>query len=365
MADDPMTANVRRAASFERDGRFFEAESLYRQLAQLKPPHPMSHYLYGNFKLLTGDFEGAWPLFQMRLKDPFYLKKGTMQLPQPWWDGAEIKDKTLFVHVDQGIGDAILCARFLPQAADRVGRLILAAHKGLGRFFKGFDPRIETVEIGDPWPVFDVHVDLFSLPAIFGAGPGAMPSPPYLAAEPALAKRWRKRLDGLGLKVGLAWQGNPQNPRDEEKSIPFKEMKPILAVPGARFFGLQVGHGADQAKRPPKGVDFTPLGEELGAARHGMIDTAAVIANLDLVISVDSAVAHLTAAMARPLWVLVYMVPDWRWMIAGETRPPRFEVGPWYPRARPFRQQTRWQWRPVIKEAAAELKKLAAGKSPA
>ena len=96
-----------------------------------------------------------------------------------------------------------------------------------------------------------------------------------------------------------------------------------------------------------------------------MIDTAAVIANLDLVISVDSAVAHLTAAMARPLWVLVYMVPDWRWMIAGETRPPRFEVGPWYPRARPFRQQTRWQWRPVIKEAAAELKKLAAGKSPA
>lgn len=362
MTDDPILATARRAVEFERDGRFFEAESLYRQLTQLSPPHPMSHYLYGAYKLLTGDFEGAWPLFQMRLKDPFYLKKATMRRPQPWWDGAELPDKTLFVHVDQGIGDAVLCARFLPAAADRVGKLILLAHEGLGRFFKGVDARIETIEIGDPWPEFDVHIDLFSLPALFGARPGNLPLPPYIAADPARARRWRKRLAGPGLKVGLAWQGNPESPRDKEKSIPFEELTPILRVPGVRFFALQVGIAAEQAK-PPQGVDFTHLGPELIADRHGMLDTAAVIAGLDLVISSDSAVAHVTAAMAKPLWVVVYMVPDWRWMVADETRPPRFRVGPWYPDARPFRKQSRWDWQPVIEEVASALAELAATKS--
>lgn len=363
MAEDRMTANARRAASFERNGKFFEAEALYRQLTQQEPPHPMCHYLYGNFKLLTGDFDGAWPYFQMRLKDPFYLKKGTMQLPQPWWDGSTLKKKTLFVHVDQGIGDAILCARFVPTAADRVGKLILAVHKGLGRFFKGVDARIETAEIGDPIPEFDVHIDLFSLPALFGAKPGHTPLPPYLAADARRTQRWRNRLKRPSLKVGLAWQGNPANPRDAEKSIKLKAMKPILRVPGVHFFGLQVGHGADQAANIPKGVAFTDLGPDLARPRHRMLDTAAVVANLDLVISIDSAVAHLTAAMARPLWVLAYMVPDWRWMVAAETNPLRFEVGPWYPAARVFRQEKRWDWAPVINDVASELKKLAAEKA--
>ncbi len=363
MTDDPITANLRRAVSFERDGKFFEAESLYRQIAQLTPPHPMGHYLYGNYKLLTGDYEGAWPLFQMRLHDPFYRSKGTMRLPKPWWDGAPAPKKTLLVHVDQGIGDAILCARFVPQAADRVGRLIFAAHKGLGQFFKGVDARIDAVETGDPVPEFDLHVELFSLPALFDTAPGRMPLPPYFAADSKRATAWRERLGGPGLKVGLTWQGNPENPRDAEKSVTVKALGAVLRVPGARFFGLQVGHGAEQAVDVPKNVDFTDLGPDLARPRHRMLDTAAVVANLDLVISVDSAVAHLTAAMAQPLWLLAYMVPDWRWMVATATNPPRFEIGPWYPKARVFRQETRWDWRPVIAEVAADLKKLAEEKS--
>ncbi len=362
MADDAITANLRRAVSFERDGKFFEAETLYRQIARMAPPHPMGNYLYANYKLLTGDFADAWPMFQKRLDDPFYRRKATMRLPQPWWDGAPAPGKTLLVHIDQGIGDAILCARFVPLAADRVKKLIFAVHRGLGRFFKGIDPRIETVETEDAVPEFDVHVDLFSLPALFGAAPGNMPKPPYVAAETKLIGAWRKRLAGGGLKVGLAWQGNPDNPRDAEKSLTLKTLAPLLRVPGVRFFGLQVGHGAEQVADAPAGVDFTDLGPALAGAKDGMVDTAAAVANLDLVISIDSAVAHLTAAMARPVWVLAYMVPDWRWMVAEATNLPRYAVGPWYPEARVFRQETRWQWPPVVEAVAAELGKLAARK---
>ena len=363
MTDDPITANLRRAVSFEREGKFFEAESLYRQLVQMRPPHPMSHYAYATYKLLTGDFEGAWPYFQMRLQDPFYRRKGTMQLPQPWWDGNPAPGKTLLVHTDQGIGDAILCARFVPEAADRVGRLIFAVQKGLGRFFNGVDSRIETLETGDPVPEFDIHIDLFSLPALFGAAPGRMPVPPYLAAEPALAAAWRDRLRGPGLAIGLAWRGNPENPRDAEKSIDLAALLPVLRVPRARFFSLQIGAGSDQVRDLPGNVKFADLGPELVPNPHGMIETAAVIDNLDLVISIDTSIAHLDGAMGKRLWVPRCMISDWRWMTAAEIRPPRFGAAPWYPEARPFRQEARWQWAPVVEEIARELAKLAETKA--
>ncbi|MEE8214448.1 MAG: glycosyltransferase family 9 protein [Alphaproteobacteria bacterium] len=338
MSDDPMIANARRAVSFEREGKFFEAESLYRQLVQKQPLHPMSHYLFGNFKLLMGAYEEAWPYFQRRLEDEFYLKKGTMNFPQPFWDGSEQPDKTLLIHVDQGIGDAILCARYIPAAADRVRQVILAAHPRMGRFFGSVDSRIKTVEIGDSVPDFDVHVDIFSLPPIFGATLEAIPQPPYLDAEPDIEAEWKGRLDGPEFRVGLAWQGNPENARDKERSMKLMDLEPLLRTPGVKFYGLQVGTGAEQVKDLPSDIAFEDL------AADTMVDTAGAVANLDLVISVDSALAHLSAAMGRPTWVPSCAVPDWRWLRVSGDNPLSYENAPWYPGVRVFRKRERYDW---------------------
>lgn len=353
MTNSTIPEAIHRAAGFQYNGEFFLAEMMFRQLVQIDPPDHMARYLYGLFKLMRGEFDEAWPLFQERLQTDFYREKGSMKLPQPWWHGEDAADKTLLVHADQGIGDAILCARFLPQVADRVGRLILGIHKNMTPFFRAIDPRIEVVEMGDQLPQFDIHVDFFSLLSIFGAKPGNIPAPPYVTAEPGFSEHWKKRLDGPGLAVGLVWQGEPTHARDNERSIPLKDMEPVLRTPGVRFYGLQVGAGAEQVTDIPKAVDFTDLSADLTG--DGMMDTSAVIENLDLVITVDTAVANLAGAMGRPLWVLLSKVPDWRWIVTVEPDLPNFAPGPWFPDARLFHQETRWDWTGVIAKMADEL----------
>ncbi len=365
MNEHPLAEAARRATSFRNEGRLFEAEALFRQLVQAEPDYPMAHYVYGNLKLLLGDYEAAWPLFQRRLDDEFYRRKGTMNLPQPFWDGGEQPDRTLLVHIDQGIGDAILCARYMPAVAEKVGQAIFAVHAGMGRFFSSVDPRIRIAEVGDPVPEFDLHIDAFSLPVLFDAAPGNIPEPPYLSAEPELAAKWRQRLGGSGLAVGVAWQGNPDHARDEERSMKISDLLPMLQVPGVRFYGLQVGPGAEQAADLPSAVAFESLEQELSEAADNMVDTAAAVANLDLVVSVDSAVAHLAAAMGRPTWVPTYMVPDWRWLMITGTEPLRYRNAPWYPAARVFPAKQRYDWTAPVAEMAELLAAASASATPA
>ena len=355
MSKQPLDAALRRAVSFINDGKFFEADMLFRQLIVANPDIPLAFFMYGTFLLLKGEYEEAWPHFQRRLEDDFYRKKPTMQFPRPFWTGRKAPKKTLLVHIDQGIGDAIMCARFIPAAADRVGKLIFAAHERMGRFYSRLDSRVRTVQIGDPVPEFDVHVDLFSLPAIFDAGPGNMPAPPYLFAEPDVAAKWKQRLAGPGLRVGLAWQGNPDYLRDNERSMHLKQLEPILRTPGVKFYGLQVGPAAEQAKEIPADIAFESLAPELTASADNMIDTAGAAANLDMVISIDSSMAHLAAAMGRPTWVATFSVPDWRWLQLAGTDPVRYVNSPWYPKARVFVKQERYDWSKSIAEIAAAL----------
>ncbi len=344
----------------ELNGSFIEAETIYRQVAGFKKAFPDAAYVYGCHQLLMGNYEKAWPLFQYRLKTDFYQRKGTMKLPAPFWDGTPIPDETLLVHVDQGLGDAVLCARFLPWAADRVGKLIFVSHAGFAEFFSGVDPRIEIIQMGDEVPLFHRHVDLFSLPAYFGADEENMPLPPYLAPSPDDAAVWRRRLAGDRPKVGLSWRGNAQNPRGKEKSLEFEEMLPILEVPEIDFYGLQTDMTDAERALLPGHVSFTDLGPEIAApaafeARRSFCDTAAAIAGLDLVIGIDSAVAHLTAAMGRPLWIVLYRYPDWRWMTLVDQETDVFRTSPWYPEPKRFRQRERWNWTDVVADLRAAL----------
>lgn len=346
----------RLAVGLGADGHWDAAEDVYRQILAHCPGHPLTSYLYSHTLLSRGAYAEAWPLFMRRLDMDFYRAKGTTRLPQPYWDGSPAPDRRVLVHVDQGLGDLIMCARYIPAAAARVGRLIFAVTEGTRPLFSSINADIDIVEMGESAPEFDLHLHAFSLPAVFGTLPDTIPPARCLRAQPELAEQWRRRLGG-GFKVGLCWQGNPSHPRDGVRSLAIEQLLPILRVPGCRFFSLQVGPGAEQISRLPAEIAITDLSAELSTA-DVMVPAAAAIANLDLVISIDSGLAHLAGALGAPVWIPLPYAPDWRWFRHGERTP-------WYPSARLFRQGTPGQWPDCIARMAAALDaQRAASSSP-
>src|SRR5262249_21837801 len=200
-------------------------------------------------------------------------------------------------------------------------------------------------------PAFDVHCAFMSLPRVLGVTLDTLPAPAaYLHADPAAVERWSRRLAGTGsgLKVGIVWAGNPKHAGDRRRSIALERLAPILDVPGVRFYSLQVGERAgDFARLPPDKV--VDLSSELTS--YG--ETAAALAHLDLLVSVDTSVVHLAGALGRPCWVLVPFSPDWRWLLERE-------YSPWYPSLRLFRQPAPGDWDTAIARGAAELAARAA-----
>jgi ADP-heptose:LPS heptosyltransferase len=201
----------------------------------------------------------------------------------------------------------------------------------------------QVIRDGDVPPPFELHCPLLSLPFAFGTTLDTVPAAvPYLKVDPGAAARWRERL-GSDLKVGLVWAGSPQHKNDRNRSIAFERLAPLLAVPGVRWFSLQVGERrADLAQAAPGTI------ADIADGLTDFADTAAAIAALDLVIGVDTAAAHLAGALARPVWVMLPFVPDWRWLIGREDNP-------WYPTLRAFRSPRRGDWEAVVAEVAEAL----------
>ncbi|MEW5728679.1 MAG: glycosyltransferase family 9 protein, partial [Pseudomonadota bacterium] len=310
------------AVAQELSGRWDLAESTLRQILTHVPEHPLTSFLYATQLLARGDYLAAWPHFLRRVGMEFYLKKATTQLPRPYWDGRPRPDATVLIHTDQGLGDLIMCARYMPLVADRVGRAIFVVHEGTRRLFSTIDRRLEILELGDPMPAFDYHLHAFSLPAVFRTIPATIPPATCLRAEEPLVGLWRRRL-GAGFKVGLCWQGNPAHQRDAARSIPLRLLEPVLRVPGVRFFALQPPPGDRQLADLPSDIEVEDLSSAL-ADPDVMVPAAAIIECLDLVISIDSGLAHLAGALGAPVWIALPFVADWRWMRTGD-------VSPWYP----------------------------------
>lgn len=345
-----------RAIVHQHSGRFFEAEMIYKQLMQRPSSvHPACAFMTGNFNLLTGDYAKAWPLFERRLEVDYYTRQALHAHEAPYWQGEALGDGTLLVVVDQGLGDTIMLARFLPWVAERAGRVILQVNDGTAPFWRHRFPDFQIGELRDPLPPCDAQVNLFSLPLLFGARPDTIPEPGYLQASSEDVAHWRARTAGDGFTVGLCWQGNPKHIRDFERSIPLKALEPVLRLPGFRFFGLQVVHGTEQVAALPDGLDFTDLGPEIMASEQPLEASAALVTCLDLIISVDSTLANLAGAMDEAVWIPAYKVPEWRWCMFPERVLDKPERAPWYRSQRLFTCRERGEWAAPVAAIADAL----------
>ncbi len=331
-------------------GRLDEAIAASRRAVAIKPDSPEAHYTLAFNLLLNGDFAEGWVEHEWRwLFKDFPAHRWSSSKPQ--WDGSDLAGQTILLYCEQGFGDILQFIRYAPMVAERGGRVIVMGPPDLRGLFRSVRGVSEWVDFGDRLPPFDVQCPLMSLPLAFGTTMETIPaSVPYLDAEVAEIARWRDRLAGEppGLKVGLVWAGRSTHTNDHNRSIPLSILTPLAKVAGLNFHSLQKGDQAAQARRPPGGMKLVDWTEEL----NNFADTAAYIANLDLVISVDTAVAHLTGAIGRPVWLLAPFVTDWRWPLGRED-------SPWYPTMRVFRQKAFGQWDEVIERVATALSRLA------
>ena len=325
------------------------AES-YRRVLALRPDHAEAHYNLAMALLEMGDLAAGHEVYEWRFAaGAVPARDGTL----PLWRGEPLRGRTLLVWGEQGYGDVIQFARYVPLLARAGAQVIFEVHEPLRGLMAGV-PGVDVVLArGDALPPCDAQIPLMSLPRLFRTTLDTMPREvPYLHAPAAAIERWRKRLAGTdGLKIGLAWAGNPAQRNDRNRSMPLSACLPLLSAggAGAAWFSLQVGEPAAQLTEIAAGnvVDLSPALTDFG-------ETAAAMAALDLVVTVDTAVAHLAGALGRPAWVLLTFSPDWRWLR-------RREDNPWYPSARLFRQPRPGDWQAVAGRAAGELERLLAG----
>jgi hypothetical protein len=262
----------------------------------------------------------------------------------PFWDLNAIRDTIHFI-------------RYAPMVKQRGGRIVVQCQRPLVRLLETVAGIDQLVPRGDPLPDFDVHVPLMSLPNAFETTVETIPaSIPYLATDPARVARWGVRLGPIeGLKVGIAWQGNPVHRRDRERSFPLALFERLAGIAGVRLISLQKRHGVEQLRELAGRFSVLDFGDEIDPDLTMMEDIPAVVMNLDLMICPDSALAHLAGALGVPVWIGVTYVPDFRWLLGRDD-------SPWYPTARLFRQSRRGRWEDVFERMAAALAALAASR---
>ncbi len=265
---------------------------------------------------------------------------------QPQWRGEDIAGKTILLHAEQGFGDTIQFVRYAPLVAAKGASVILEAPDSLMPLLDGFNGVTTMIAHGQALPPFDLHCPLMSLPLAFGTTLATIPeNGPYLRAPAERLEKWRTRLGALsGKRVGLVWSGKPAHKNDRNRSIALSRLAPLLAVAGVNFVSLQQDYrDADRAE-----LANYPQLVRLDRELADFADTAAAVAALDLVITVDTAVAHLAGAMGKPVWILLSHVLDWRWLLERSD-------SPWYPSARLYRQAAIGDWDGVIARLAQDL----------
>jgi tetratricopeptide (TPR) repeat protein len=328
-------------------GQFDEAMPALRRALALDPAHANARSGLGILLLMRGEFGEGWDEYEWRLLSNEV--KGP-RFPQKPWQGESLKGRHIYVQAEQGFGDTLQFARYLPMLAERAGAVTFTVHGPLVGLMRANLPDIAVRNDYGAIGSADCEAALVSLPRLFRTRHETIPAQvPYLHAPAEQAARWRQQFAALkGLKVGIAWSGNPSHVNDFRRSLDLATLAPLLAVAGASFVSLQVGPRAEDLKAGHAAV-YDPSAEI-----SDFSDSAGIVAALDLVITIDSAVAHLAGALGRPTWVLLPIVSDWRWLLERED-------SPWYPTMRLFRQQQDGRWPPVIERVAAELDAVIAG----
>lgn len=359
---DPGNANAlfNLAVVQVRQGRFTEARTHYNRVLQLQPGHADAHWDLACVLLLMGDREQGWREYQWRWQSREFTPRN---LPFPEWDGAPVEGGALLVYAEQGIGDEIMFASCIPDLRDKAGRIIVECDPRLAPLYeRSFpfaevhgrkqpeDPRHWIAGLGN----VDRQVAIGSLPRLLRGNFDSYPKRSrYLESDPARREYWRRRPAewGNGLRVGISWRGGKNPKTRETRSIALDQWLPILDVAGVHFVNLQYGDcREDLASLAAKWTGQIADWEGLDRFNN-LDDLAALIADLDLVISVDNVTVHMAGSLGTPVWVLLPGNPDWRWLLAGES-------SYWYPSVRLMRKEFNGGWAPVISHVANKLNRL-------
>ena len=315
-----------------------KAQKCFQKAILNNPDFSEAHWNKSLCHLLAGNFPEGWKEYQwrFRINDIFFNRHFT----QPLWDGGDLNGKRILLYAEQAFGDTIQFIRYVPLVVKQGGRVFVECQEDLFPLLEPMKGIERLIKHGQPLPDFDIHCPLLSLPLAFKNTLEDIPLDiPYLSVSPDLVQKWHQSLaaDQSDKKIGLVWAGRPTHKKDRKRSLALETLAPLAEIPGIIFYSLQKGEAAQQAQNKPNGMKLVDVAEDL----VDFTETGALIENLDLVIAVDTAVAHLAGALGRPVWTLLPYSPDWRWLLNRED-------SPWYPSMRLFRQPSPEGWTSVI-----------------
>lgn len=340
----------RLSVAYQADLRVDAAEAAARRAIELDPDYAQAHFHLADILLIQGRFAEGGPEFEWR----WHVDNAPPQvamLTKPVWQGEILEGQTLLLHGNEGLGDTLQFARYIPQAASRCDRVIVACQPALASLLSAL-PGVDGVVTG--WhalPAFDRHCAIASLPFVLGATVEAIIPPlPFVAVDPIYAELWRARLAVVLpahlRRVGIAWAGSKAHPNDAARSMPLSALAPIATLDDIALISLQKGDEAGQVRGYTGTAPLVDRTHELSS----LTDTIALIEALDLVITVDTMIGHLAATMGKAVWLLLPYIPDWRWFLHRSD-------SPWYPTMRLFRQTSPKDWAGVVARVAAELQR--------
>lgn len=330
---------------FRNKGEIEKALEHFNKAIELNEDFPDAHWNRSLILLLIGNLIEGWKDYEYRFKkqnpsDSRIFKK-------PKWDGSSLNGKKILIISEQGYGDNIQFIRYIPLVKERGAYIILECRKeleGLLREFPGIDEIIIKEKNSVPNIDFDYYIHVMSLPAIFNTSISNIPNKvPYIKADHKLVEKFRMIMNKGDFKIGISWAGNPDQENDKNRSTQFEKFKFLKEFPKVGVYSLQKG----EASRQLNDLDIVDLTDEI----NNFSDSAAAIENLDLIITVDTAVAHLAGAMGKPVWTVLTFMPDWRWFIDRND-------SPWYPSMKLFRQQKHGDWDGVFNKVKNELRSL-------
>ena len=328
-------------------GRLDESEAAYRRALQLDPTYATARKDFGILLLLTGRFAEGWREYGWRWKTRWHPRR---KLPCPAWRGEDIAGKTILLYSEQGLGDTIMFCRLAEAVTARGARVVLEAQPPLCRLLDGLEGAERVLPRAEPASPADVEAPLMDLPGILGLDATNIPARvPYLKPEPARAQRWKEWLAARpGFNIGIVWQGNSASNAELGRSPPLAAFRPLAEIPGVRLIALQKGAGTEQIAGLSGAMKIEIPPSDFDAEPDAFLDSAALMQSLDLVVSADTAPAHLAGALGRKLWIALRKTPDWRWGLDRADTP-------WYPTARLFRQETMGDWDTVFRRMTETL----------
>jgi len=320
---------------------------------ELKPDYAEAHHNLSAALLLSENFREGFAEYEWRFRSRDFASFRTRW---PRWDGAEYADKTIVLCAEQGLGDTLQFVRYASVLKRRGAKVIVECAESLHPILARTPGVDGWISAATPAPVADACAPLMSLPYLVETTHATIPADvPYVFADPQLVEIWQERLaEWEGFKVGIVWQGNPKCPGDRFRSIPLTEFTPLAATPGVLLVNLQKGSGHEQLAGFGETWGVIDFGQSVDATSGAFMDTAAIMKNLDLVITSDTAAAHLAGALGVPVWLALPFVPDWRWMLDRDD-------SPWYPTMQLFRQSQSGDWSSVFEQMSAQLESLVAG----